>query len=49
MERHCASLSDEGLLRHQILLLPQDVLARLNGLLDIDLTAQKGELSSYSI
>lgn len=49
MASRCASLSDEGLLRHQICLLAQDVPAWLNGLLDIDLTTQKEELSSYPI
>lgn len=49
MESPCVSLSVEGLHRHQICLLAQDVPAWLNGLLDIDLTTQKEELSSYPI
>lgn len=45
----CSPFSNEELLRHQTLILAQDVLACINGLLDIDLATQKEDLSFYPI
>lgn len=49
MQSCCSPLGDEGLVRHQILLLAQDVPVCLNGILDIDLTTQKEEVGFYPI